>query len=56
MADDLNAFRIYVTDKLPGDIAASIRSKLLPFGSIDDFRGSISKVLSKAEDYLDRQR
>jgi Holliday junction resolvase RusA-like endonuclease len=52
----LNAFRIYVTDKLPGDITGGIRLKLLPFGAVEDFRRSVSKVLSKAEDYLDRQR
>lgn len=52
----LNAFRIYVTDKLPGDIAGGIRIKLLPFGAVEDFKGSLSKVLSKAEDYLDLRR
>ena len=49
----LNAFRIYVTDKLPIDVAGGIRIKLLPFGAIQDFRGSVSHVLRKAEEYLE---
>ncbi len=49
----LNAFRIYVTDKLPIDAAGGIRIKLLPFGAVQDFRGSVGQVLRKAEEYLD---
>ena len=49
----LNAFRIYVTDKLPLDAAGGIRIKLLPFGAIQDFRGSVGQVLRKAEEYLE---
>jgi hypothetical protein len=46
----VNAFRIYVTDKLPKDIAGGIRIKLLPFGAIHDFRSSVSEVLRMAEE------
>jgi Holliday junction resolvase RusA-like endonuclease len=49
----LNAFRIYVTDKLPIDAAGGIRIKLLPFGAIQDFRGSVGQVLRRAEEYLE---
>jgi len=49
----LNAFRIYVTDKLPMDRAGGIRIKLLPFGAIQDFTGSVDEVLRKAEEYLE---
>jgi len=49
----LNAFRIYVTDKLPLDAAGGIRMKLLPFGAIQDFSGSVDQVLRKAEEYLE---
>lgn len=49
----LNAFRVYVTDKLPLDAAGGIRIKLLPFGAIQDFRGSVDQVLRKAEEYLE---
>jgi Holliday junction resolvase RusA-like endonuclease len=51
----LNAFRVYVTDKLPLDAAGGIRIKLLPFGATQDFSGSIDEVLRKAEEYLDDQ-
>ena len=49
----LNAFRIYVTDKLPVDISGGIRIKLLPLSAIQEFRMSIGKVLRKAEEYLE---
>jgi hypothetical protein len=49
----LNAFRIYVTDKLPIDVAGGIRIKLLPFGAVHDFRSSVDEVLRKAEEYLE---
>lgn len=49
----LNAYRIYVTDRLAVDISGGIRVKLLPFGAIQDFEHSISKVLRKTEEYLE---
>lgn len=51
----LNAFRIYVTDKLPVDAAGGIRIKLLPFGAIQDFRALVGQVLRKAEEYLEER-
>jgi hypothetical protein len=51
----LNAFRIYVTDRLPIDAVGGIRIKLLPFGAIQDFRGSVGDVLRKLEEYLEDQ-
>jgi Holliday junction resolvase RusA-like endonuclease len=51
----LNAFRVYVTDKLPRDVAGGIRIKLLPFGAIHDFRSSVSEVLRRTEEYLEDQ-
>lgn len=53
MVDISMRFAFYVTDKLPADVAGGIRIKLLPFGAVEDFRGSVSKVLSKTEDYLE---
>jgi Holliday junction resolvase RusA-like endonuclease len=49
----LNAFRIYVTDKLAEDSCGSIRVKLLPYGAIHSFRMGIDEVLEKAEELLE---
>jgi Holliday junction resolvase RusA-like endonuclease len=49
----INAYRIYVTDKLAVDTSGGIRIKLLPFGAIHDFRHSVSEVLRETEKYLD---
>ena len=51
-AEYLNAFRIYVTDRLTEDASGAIRVKLLPYGEIRRFSMSIDEVLEKAEEWF----
>lgn len=51
----INAFRVYVREKLDDNSISGVRVKVLPFTAIQHFNFSLDNVLEKVECYLEKR-